>query len=945
MAYTDEYGVKYSDDKKKLIKFEANLFSEDMTEYSVLEGTEVIGTNAFMGYKTLKVIHLPYSIRQVESKAFSDCKIEEIHFAGDIEQWLQIDWKCFLNQGYRLYFNDTNLVESVIIPESISVIKDNAFYFCKSLHSVIFNKNITLIERDAFNKSGLIGILSIPKSCLTIKQYAFFNCNDITRVKIPGATQSVWYGAFSACYGLQSFVVSNENEHLYSDGIGLYSFVTERDSKNVDKSKLRLVALASGYKGKYRVHEKTVSIVSEACCFSSIPSGEIEITQTVDVVRGAFRCCRGKIKAPITMRKALFEEGISNNQIETIFNYQEALISQDAPEVIALNPFRVLGVYCNASQREIQSNAAKIKRFLEIGKQPSFKTDFNEVLPPIDRTQEMVDKALSQISQPKEKLAYALLWFAKPRCEQHRKAEDLLRNNNIEEACEMMMNDCGDGRRMIGPYFFLSRHCSNNDFTLINFVQVIHLLYFIKNYTDDNEEPDTLDKSLIEEICGEKFDISNEDFQILLLDKIITFVKPTHLWASADSSRLPKPVIEYLFSKSIGKNIASINTNIAAIKTIDKKDTQKILKAANELKQKTKQDIATIDEYLSPSDVRYISVHDALANQILQSAIDGYNHAEILSTVARNVYALMQYASSLAKSELVKNRCEDNIKVVKEVVDELPPTGLESIDKKLLAAVTRARNSSDTIEQAKNLLIETEQYLFKINLAYLTESDKDIAKQIFAYFTKVSTVIASVCLNKIIEDVNSSRYNLSHQAWEVIQALNQLPLDADFKKARYDNNVDTLIKNMSRGVYGNKHYRDSISYDLIDIRPEYDVWKDCRLKNDYRQYIKRFPKGAHISEAKRLQSEIGRKADELRKRQEEQRELERIRHEEQRKREQKIKREGKLLNWAIGILVVTIVFELIYLFYGWDGVLGTFGYIALFGFMFLIGWVRDSLSS
>ena len=84
MAYTDEYGIQYSNDKKKLIKFESN-FSHDMTEYTVLDGTEVIGTKAFKGYKTLKAIHLPSTIRLIESQSFSDCKIDEIHFAGDIE--------------------------------------------------------------------------------------------------------------------------------------------------------------------------------------------------------------------------------------------------------------------------------------------------------------------------------------------------------------------------------------------------------------------------------------------------------------------------------------------------------------------------------------------------------------------------------------------------------------------------------------------------------------------------------------------------------------------------------------------------------------------------------------------------------------------------------------------------------------------------------------------
>lgn len=936
MAYIDGYGTQFSDDKKRLIKFTAGL-----SDYSIPLGTEEIAIDAFRDNKFLKVIHMPSTIRLVKNGAFSNCKIDEIHFAGNIEQWLQISWKGILSKGYRLYFNDTDLVESIIIPESISVIKESAFYYCKSLKSVIFNKNITVIERDAFNKSGLKGILSIPKSCQTIKQYAFFNCSGITRVKIPEATQSVWYGAFSACYGVQSFVVSNGNEHLFTDGIGLYSYV--KDSNVIDKSKLKLIALASGYKGKYRLHENTVSMVSEACCFSSIPGGELEIKHKVEVTQGAFRKCNAniKIKAPITMRKALFREGISSNRIETIFEYQDALISQGVPDVISLNPFRVLGVYCNASQREIQSNAARIKRFLEIGKQPSFKTDFNDVLPPIERTQEMVDKALSQISQPKEKLAYAFLWFARPRCEQHQRAESLLRNNKADEACELLIHNCGDIRTMLGPYVSLSHHrCSNSDFTLIDLALIADSCAQ-DEYTDNNDNPVKLDKSLVEEICGENFDISEEECQILLFDKLMTFVKPTHLWASANSIYFSKPVIEHLFSMSIGKNIANINVRIASIKSVDKKDSLKILKVAKELKQKTEQDIETINEYLPPSDVRFISVHDALADQILQSAIDSFNNAENTSAVARDVYALMQYAGGLAKGDLVKNRCEDNIKVVKKVVEELPPAGLEFADKQLFAAVTRARNSSDTIEQAIMLLTEAQPHLFKINLRRLTEKDADIAKRIQAYFTKVSTVIANVCLNKLIDDVNNSRTNKSYDAWKIITALNQLPLDEEFKKQRYDENVNILIKNIASGILGFRHSKNEVSYNILDIRPEATVWEQCKKENNYTHYIKRFPKGAHISEAKRLQSEIDRKTEERRKRQEEQRELDRISREEQRKREQKIEREGKFLNWIIGILFAAIVFEFIYLFWGWDGVFSTFGIIFLLGFMVLRGWASD----
>ena len=940
MAYTDGNGTQFSDDRKRLIKF-----TSDFSDYSIPSGTEEIAANAFKDKKSLKVLHLPSSIKKVEGGAFSNCSIDEIHFAGDIEQWLQITWKCFFSKGYRLYFNNTDLVESIIIPESISIIKEKAFYYCSSLQSVIFNKNITSIERDAFNKSGLRGILSIPKSCKTIKQYAFFNCTGITKVKIPESTESIWFGAFSACYGLKSFVVSTGNDNFFTDGVGLYAFEKEKDTKVINKEKLNLVALASGSKNKYRIHEHTISIYSDACCFSSIPGGELEIPQVVSVIKDAFRKCSGCVKAPIELRKTIFSEGITEKKFKTIFNYQEALTTTEIPEVLSQNPFRVLGVYCNASQREIQSNAARIKRFLEIGKQPTFKSDFNEVLPPLERTQEMVDRALSQISQPKEKLAYAMLWFAKPCCEQHHKVEDLLRNNKADEACELIIHNCGDIRTMLGPYVSLSRQRTNSDFSLISLVHIVHSICSEKEYTDNNGQLIKLDKSLIEEICGDNFVISEDECQTLLFDKLMTFVNPIHLWACTNRPYFSESVIEHLFSMSIGKNIANINTQIVATKAVDKKDSPKNLKAAKALRRKTEQDIAFVDEYLSPSDVRYISIHDALSEQILQSAIDSYNNAESRYSVARDVYELMQYASTLAKSDLVKNRCADNLKTVKEIVDDLPPESLEAADKELFAAVTRARNSSDTIDQAIALLKEAEPHLFKINLKKLTEKDDSKAKHVLAYFTKVSTVIANVCLNKLIEDVNSSRSDKSYEAWKIITALNQLPLDEEFKKKRYNENVDILIKNLASGLFGIRHSRNEVSYNLIDLRPEATVWQDCVNKNNFRQYIKRFPKGAHIKEAKEKQNAIDRENEERRRRQEEQREIERKRREEERIKEQKIKREGKLLNWAIGILVVFIAFELIYAFWGWDGVLGTLGIIGALAFMALIGWARDSISS
>ncbi len=845
MAYTDEYGTTFSDDRKRIIKFNSS-----WSEYSIPDGTEVIAVNAFKGNQSIKVLHLPSSVRLIESGALEKCKIEEIHFAGNIEKWLQITWKCCFSQGYKLYFNETEIVESIIIPESVSVIKSRAFYYCTSLHSVIFNRNVTAIERDAFNKSGLRGIISIPRSCKTIKEYAFFNCTGITKIKIPEATNDIWYGAFSACYGLQGFVVSPSNNKFFTDGIGLYAY-----AKNTNKSQLELVALASGSKQNYRLQENTVSIYGEACCFNSIPGSELEIPHKLKVINNAFRNCRGSVKAPITLRKTILDQGLPSDKFKTVFVYQEALLSHETPAVISLNPFRVLGVYCDASQKEIQSNAAKIKRFLEIGKQPSFPVDFDNILPPLNRTQEMVDKALSQISQPKEKLAYALLWFSMPRNEQQQMAETLLRDKKYKEACNHLIEQNRDLRISLAPYICLSNQDSANTNNL-GILDYVYICHDCVDYHRVDEETNNINESYVGQICGSNFSITDDELQVLFLDKLATFLNPIHLWGCAKSYNLSDFATEHLFDISIGQNISNINSQIASSKSIDKNDSPKNLKAAVNLKEKTIEDIAIVDEYLLQSDVRSTSIHDSLANQILQLAIDSYNHADNRSAIARDIYSLMEYAKSLAKGDLLRSRCEENLKTIKEVIDELPPIGLEKTDKELYAIFTRSRNSADTIQQASALLKEAEPHLFKIKLQHLAEKDSVVAHQIQSYFTKVSTAIANVCLNKIIEDINTSRINKNSSAWQIITALNQLPLDSDFKKKRYDENVEILLKNMSNGYQGIRHSKNEIAYDLIDLRTEKEVWEDCKRNNNYNPYIHRFPNGPHIEEARELQKKI-----------------------------------------------------------------------------------------
>lgn len=74
------------------------------------------------------------------------------------------------------------------------------------------------------------------------------------------------------------------------------------------------------------------------------------------------------------------------------------------------NPFRVIGIVANSSAKEIQSRRGKIQAYARVGKEISSEYDF-EFLEPVMRTEEVLNKAFSQIEQHKNIVDHSIFWF------------------------------------------------------------------------------------------------------------------------------------------------------------------------------------------------------------------------------------------------------------------------------------------------------------------------------------------------------------------------------------------------------------------------------------------------------------------------------------------------------------------------------------------------------
>ena len=90
---------------------------------------------------------------------YSHC-VEKIEYQGSVEDWCKInfDYRGYvvamrngrtLLMGADLYITG-DLVENLVIPDGVAVLKDNAFMGCKSIKTVTIPKSVASIERQVF---------------------------------------------------------------------------------------------------------------------------------------------------------------------------------------------------------------------------------------------------------------------------------------------------------------------------------------------------------------------------------------------------------------------------------------------------------------------------------------------------------------------------------------------------------------------------------------------------------------------------------------------------------------------------------------------------------------------------------------------------------------------------------------------------------------------------
>src|SRR5205823_1503297 len=98
-------------------------------------------------------------------------------------------------------FGSNTKLATVTIPDSVTSIGVNAFYYCISLTNVVLGTNVTIINNFAFSYTKLRNMI-IPDRVATIGYAAFQYCTNLSSCIIGTRVGTIGAKAFQDCAAL-----------------------------------------------------------------------------------------------------------------------------------------------------------------------------------------------------------------------------------------------------------------------------------------------------------------------------------------------------------------------------------------------------------------------------------------------------------------------------------------------------------------------------------------------------------------------------------------------------------------------------------------------------------------------------------------------------------------------------------------------------------------------
>lgn len=456
-------------------------------------------------------------------------------------------------------------------------------------------------------------------------------------------------------------------------------------------------------------------------------------------------------------------------------------------DIIQNNPYRVLGLYANSPTKERMANFNRLKAFVSVGKSMTFPLDLPSLLPSLARVTETLSEADARLALPREQLHYAQFWFLK-----------------VSPVDDIALNHLMEGNMANAVAIWEKKE----DVSSLQNRMVCALIredYGAALACADKLYPH-YSPAFAALVLGKDCTVQLENLEYDFLDTLCEGVEACRLLAALPGERWR----QYVGDKTVKPLLDSLYSAIETAKASRGKTAEECFAAGTKLMNDTREPLKQLASLLSPSDLQYGMLADKLGLEILQCGIDFYNDSKN-EEVAPRAMTLQSYAQSVVVGDMARQRCQENMDILQEIIDALPPAEVTFEHKAIKEEIQKFSAEPDEIQYSITLLNDTRSWLLTINQKLGANHP---------CYLRISTEVVRNALHKVVEEVNSYAPLISmiieykgtvaekvlldtlksvlKKAWKAIELMDSFDIELDFKENHYDKQRTALKESCLR---------------------------------------------------------------------------------------------------------------------------------------------------
>lgn len=342
------------------------------------------------------------------------------------------------------------------------------------------------------------------------------------------------------------------------------------------------------------------------------------------------------------------------------------------------NPYRTVGLLAGSTAREQSRQIKRLKSFIEANQEPDDDFSF-PALGSIHRTLDQVKEAESKLNLDHDKINAALFWFWKGNPISDNAAFDALRNGDTESACQIWNNQITETKedgKLYWKQITEKNYSAYHNYSIITLIQangslhnaIMANLYFLQS---------NLVTKFTSTIADETNKTTNKELQLTFLNQILTEIdknKKISLTNFLDVVKTNDFVAKQEFMKVLyQKPIEQIEQKIETAKNKRKSSKVNAAKAGQELSSSTSENLKQLRSVVGNEDIKFVSISDKVANEILQCSIDFFNESqekESDENYVETAMSLAKIAENIAVGKLTKERIKDSINTLEDMKDK-----------------------------------------------------------------------------------------------------------------------------------------------------------------------------------------------------------------------------------------------------------------------------------